>query len=109
MVSADRIDLVFQPLAIARNGSEVKGQMLRLEQIIAHEGSDRDVKDQYFRVADGIGTQWRARCYTDTRRSSYSLNCAWHNPGSINWDMPRVADVGVRSSLATYFLNEAPQ
>ena len=31
-----RIDLVFQPLAIARNGSEVKGQMLRLEQIIAH-------------------------------------------------------------------------
>lgn len=70
MVSADRIDLVFQPLAIARSGSEVKGQMLRLEQIIAHEGPDRDVKDQYFRLADGVGTQWLARCYTYARGSS---------------------------------------
>lgn len=67
---ADRIELVFQPFAIAGSGSEVKGQMLRLEQIIAHAGPDRDVKDQYFRLADGVGTKWLARRYTYTRRSS---------------------------------------
>ena len=70
MVSADRIDLVLQPFAIARSGSEVKGQMLRLEQITVHEDPDRVVKDQYFRLADGVGTQWLARRYTDTRGSS---------------------------------------
>ena len=67
---ADRIDLVFQPLAIAGGGSEIKGQMLRMEQIITHEGPDRDMKDQYFTLADGVGTKWLARRYAYVRRSS---------------------------------------
>ena len=67
---ADRIDLVFQPFAIVGSGSEVKGQMLRLEQTIAREGPDREVKDQYFTLADGVGTRWLARRYVYTRRPS---------------------------------------
>lgn len=67
---ADRIDLVFQPFAIVGGGSEVKGQMLRMEQIITREGLDREVKDQYFTLADGVGTRWLARRYVYTRRPS---------------------------------------
>jgi hypothetical protein len=65
---ADRIDLVFQPFAIVGGGSEVKGQMLRMEQIITQDGPDRDVKDQYFILADGVGTKWLAKRYAYTRR-----------------------------------------
>ena len=65
----ERIHLVFQPFAIVGGGSEVKGQMLRMEQIITNDGPDRELKDQYFTLADGVGTKWLARRYTYTRKS----------------------------------------
>ena len=66
---AEQIDLVFQPFAIVGGGPEVKGQMLRMEETITQEGPDRDVKDQYFILADGTGTKWLARRYSYVRRS----------------------------------------
>jgi hypothetical protein len=62
------IDLVFAPFAVAGAGTEVTGQMLRMEQVIKYQDADHDVKDQYFTMADGTGTRWLAHRYTYTRR-----------------------------------------
>lgn len=63
------IDMVFAPFAVAGPGTEVTGQLLRMEQTIAFQGPDRDVKDQYFTAADGNGTKWLGHRYAYVRRS----------------------------------------
>ena len=65
----DQIVVTFQPFAITGAGSEVRGQMLRMEQVITRQGPDHEVKDQYFILADGVGTKWLAKRYVYTRRS----------------------------------------
>jgi hypothetical protein len=62
------IDLTFAPFAVAGPGTEVTGQLLRMEQVIKYEGPDREVKDQYFMLADGTGTKWLAHRYAYVRR-----------------------------------------
>jgi hypothetical protein len=39
-----------------------------MEQIIRYETPDRDVKEQYFTLADGTGTKWLAHRYAYARR-----------------------------------------
>lgn len=63
-----RILITFQPFAIPGSGSQVAGQMLRMRQEIIAQGADRDVKDQYFALADGTGTAWLAHRYAYVRR-----------------------------------------
>lgn len=62
------IALSFTPFAVPIAGTTVKGQFLLMEQVIRFEGSDRDVKDQYFTLADGSGTRWLAHRYAYIRR-----------------------------------------
>ena len=62
------IDLVFAPFAIAGPGMEVTGQLLRMEQVISYTAPDRDVKDQFFTLADGTGTKWLAHRYAYVRQ-----------------------------------------
>ena len=66
--SEEQIVLTFQPFAITGAGPEVRGQMLRMEQVITRQGPDHEVKDQHFILADGIGTKWLAKRYVYTRR-----------------------------------------
>ena len=61
------IVLRFDPLTLVGAGTEVTGQMLRLEQVITYQGSDRDTKDQYFLAADGTGNKKLAHRYAYTR------------------------------------------
>lgn len=62
------IELIFEPFAAPLPGDQVIGQMLRMTQIIRFEAPDRDVKDQYFMLADGTGTRWLAHRYAYVRR-----------------------------------------
>lgn len=62
------IELTFMPFAFVGTGAEVTGQMLRMEQTIAYQDPDHDVKDQYFTMADGTGTKWLAHRYAYARR-----------------------------------------
>ena len=62
------IALTFAPFAVPGPGAEVTGQLLRMKQIIRYEGPDRDVKEQYFTLADGTGTKWLAHRYVYARR-----------------------------------------
>ena len=64
-----KIELAFAPLTRAGAGSDVTGQMLRMFQVITYGEPDRDVKDQYFVLADGTGTKWLAHQYAYKRRS----------------------------------------
>lgn len=64
-----RIDLTFAPLTRAGAGPDVTGQMLRMLQTITYLEVDRDVKDQFFILADGTGTKWLAHQYAYKRRS----------------------------------------
>jgi hypothetical protein len=65
---ADNITLTFEPFALPGNGAVVSGQMLRMDEVITHQGLDRDRKDQHFIMADGTGTAWLAHQYLYTRR-----------------------------------------
>ena len=65
----DSIVLSFQPFAVAGGGTEVGGQMLRMDAVLTRQGADRDVKDQHFILADGTGTAWLAHRYAYVRRS----------------------------------------
>ena len=62
------IDLIFAPFAIPGPGTEVTGQMLRMEQMIKYTDADHDEKDQYFTLADGTATKWLVRRYAYVRR-----------------------------------------
>ena len=44
--------------------------MLWMFQAIIYEAPDRDVKQQYFILADGTGTTWLAHQYAYRRRPS---------------------------------------
>ena len=63
-----KIDLTFAPLTIAGSGPDVSGQMLRITQTVTYGEPDRDVKDQFFMLADGTGTKWLAHRYSYKRR-----------------------------------------
>lgn len=63
-----RILVTFQPFAIPGSGSEVAGRMLRMRQEIIAQGADREVKNQYFTLADGTGSTWLAHRYAYVRR-----------------------------------------
>ena len=65
----DRIDLTFQPFAVPAPGPGIVGQMLRMTQAITLQGSDQDMKEQYFLLADGTGTKWLAHKYEYKRRA----------------------------------------
>ena len=60
--------LVHEPFAITGGGSDVAGQMLRMNTVITRDGPDRDVKNQHFILSDGTGTVWLAHRYAYTRR-----------------------------------------
>ncbi len=62
------VELIFAPFAFVGTGTEVTGQMLRMEQVITYQGPDRDTKDQYFTLADGTGTKKLAHRYAYVRR-----------------------------------------
>ena len=64
-----RIELTFAPLTRAGTGPAVTGQMLRMFQVNTYAEPDRDVKDQYWVLADGTGTKWLAHQYAYKRRS----------------------------------------
>ena len=66
--SEEQIVVTFQPFAITGVGAEVKGKMIRMEQVITRQGPDHEVKDQYFILADGVGTKWLSKRYDYTRR-----------------------------------------
>lgn len=65
----DRIDLTFQPFTVPAPGPGTVGQMLRMMQAITLQGPDRDMKEQYFLLADGTGTKWLAHKYEYKRRA----------------------------------------
>jgi hypothetical protein len=62
------IVLVHDSFAITGGGSEVAGQMLRMNTIVTRDGPDRDVKNQHFILSDGTGTAWLAHRYAYSRR-----------------------------------------
>ncbi len=61
--------LLHEPFAITGGGSDVAGQMLRMNTVITRDGPDRDVKSQHFVLPDGAGTVWLAHRYAYTRRA----------------------------------------
>lgn len=63
-----RIDITFTPFSVPGPAVDVTGQMLRMTQTITYGEPDRDVKDQYFLLADGTGTKWLAHQYAYKRR-----------------------------------------
>jgi hypothetical protein len=63
------INLTFAPFAVVSAEADVTGQMLRMTQTIAYGASDREVKDQFFLLADGTGTKWLAHRYAYKRRA----------------------------------------
>jgi hypothetical protein len=63
------IVLLHEPFALVGGGSEVTGQMLRMNTIVTRDGPDRDVKNQHFILSDGAGTVWLAHRYAYTRRN----------------------------------------
>lgn len=72
-VSFDRgepgvIDLQFDPFALAGAGAAIRGQMLRMTQVITSIDADHDRKDQFFLLADGTATKWLAHRYDYRRR-----------------------------------------
>ena len=62
------IDLTFAPFAVPAPGPAAVGQLLRMRQVIRFDGPDRDVKSQFFTLADGTGTTWLGHRYAYTRR-----------------------------------------
>jgi len=63
-----KIVLTFQPFAIAGGGSEVSGQMLRMDEIISFQNHERNIAEERFMMADGTGNGWLARRYEYVRR-----------------------------------------
>lgn len=59
--------LVHEPFAITGGGSDVAGQMLRMDTVVTRDGPDRDVKNQHFILPDGAGTAWLAHRYAYAR------------------------------------------
>ena len=64
----NRIFVSFMPFALAGDGANVTGQLLRMEQVITQVDADHETKDQYFIPSDGSGTKWLAKRYSYARR-----------------------------------------
>jgi hypothetical protein len=65
----DKIELLFQPIAVPGDGVHASGQMLRMKQLIVTDGRNRQVKDQTFVMSDGSGAAWLAHRYAYVRQS----------------------------------------
>ncbi|MCW3061221.1 MAG: hypothetical protein JWQ02_3042 [Capsulimonas sp.] len=63
------IAIQYDPFAVAGDGVNVSGQMLRMQANIVRQDANHDRKDQYFIMSDGSGKRWLAHQYTYTRRS----------------------------------------
>jgi mannose-6-phosphate isomerase-like protein (cupin superfamily) len=63
-----RIRVQFEPFSTPGGGGAVRGQMLRMEEIIEQTGPDSETKDQYFILADGSGTKWLGHRYAYVRQ-----------------------------------------
>lgn len=66
---ATGVVLLHDPFAITGGGSDVAGQMLRMNTVVTRDGPDRDVKSQHFILSDGTGAVWLAHRYVYTRRA----------------------------------------
>lgn len=66
---SDRIEVTFAPFAVVGIGDGGTGQLIRMRQVIISRSADHDLKDQYFALADGTGTEWLAHRYDYVRRS----------------------------------------
>ena len=66
--SVDAISLIFAPFAVPGSGAEATGQLLHMDQTIRFIDAAHDLKDQYFKLADGTGTRWLAHRYAYQRK-----------------------------------------
>jgi hypothetical protein len=64
----ERITLRFDPFAAPDIAPGWAGRTLRMEEVISRDGPDREIKDQYFILADGSGARWLAHRYDYRRR-----------------------------------------
>lgn len=99
-----RIVIVFQPFALPGPGAEVTGQMLRMKQEFINQSADRDVKDQYFTLADGTGKSWLAHQYAYVRRADSATDISVPPPGASS----RIDDIKRRGTLRVAILDEYP-
>jgi hypothetical protein len=65
---ANKVTLVFEPIAFVGMGAEVEGKMLRSNLVITHDGRDHDVVQQYAISSDGTGRKWKLVEYDYRRR-----------------------------------------
>ncbi|NRP90029.1 hypothetical protein GFPCMMHI_05954 [Ensifer adhaerens] len=61
------VELFFYPIAAWNDGGSA-GTLMRMRQVTRFDGPDTDVKDQYFTLADGNGTEWLGHRYSYSRR-----------------------------------------
>ena len=64
-----KLSLFFEPFSLAGSNQSVSGQMLRMEEDIVQQGSDHELAQERFIVADGSGTEWLAFQYEYVRRA----------------------------------------
>lgn len=65
----ERVFVSFLPFATTGlAGSGAGGQMWRMEQVIARQDADHDMKDQYFIAAGGAPVKWLGKRYSYARR-----------------------------------------
>ena len=64
----ERVTLRFEPFAAPPITPAWDGRFLRMKQVIAEDGPDHEIKDQYFTLADGSGIRWLAHRYDYRRR-----------------------------------------
>ena len=99
-----RIVIVFQPFALPGAGAEVSGQMLRMKQEFVNQSADRDVKDQYFTLADGNGKPWLGHQYAYVRRAGNAADISVPPPGASS----RIDEIKRRGILRVAVLDEYP-
>jgi len=61
------IELDFFPIAAWNDGGSA-GTLMRMRQVTRIDGTDADTKDQYFTLADGLGSEWLGHRYSYKRR-----------------------------------------
>ena len=65
----NRIEFTFNPFAVLSPGPNMVGQMLRMTQVITHQGPNQDTKEQYFTFNGGSGVPYLGHRYVYVRRS----------------------------------------
>ena len=63
-----RIALRFEPFAVPGSGTNVTGQLIRMEETISLQDADHDIAEERFLMADGSGHMWLAYQYEYVRR-----------------------------------------